>query len=167
MSHQLQPLPQGVDAPFASLAIIRSICVVLEVGVKLVQTIVGQMYIFLLSEVPISALAILLSRKTRKPILVDIEAQRINRCQGNVNAQVKLVAVNQERLTDVLTDNRLYAFGYLVDIVRDEDAFTLRRGSRLADPGHVWLGSHRVLQLDHLSGQDESLGEKFEMPFTF
>ena len=167
VTHQLKSLPERVDAPLGSCSIVRGICVVLKVRIELVQTIVRQMHVLLLPQIPISTLIVLLSGKTGQAILIDIEAQRIYRSHRNVDAHIELVAIDEQWLAHVLAHDHLGPLRDLIHILRNKNAFTLRRGGRFANPGHIRFLDHRILQLEHLSRQDESFGQEFEMALTY
>lgn len=135
----------------------------MEVCVVLVETVVGQMDVLLLPQVSIARLVVLLSGKAGQAVLVNVDSEWIDGGQGDIDPQVKLVAVDQQGLANVLTHDHLCALRNLIDVLSDEDAFALRRCRWLADPGHFWLRDHRLLQLNHLVWQNERFGKKFEM----
>ena len=84
------------------------------------------MYVFLLHQVATLALVILLRGEACQSVLVDVDAQRIDRREGHVNAQIELVAIDQQGFANVLTDDHGGALGDVVDVLGDEDAFSLR-----------------------------------------
>ena len=125
------------------------------------------MHIFLLTKVSILAQVVLLSCETREAIFVNVQSKWIDRGKRDVHSQVKFVAIDEQRLVHVLTDDHRGALWNLSDVLSYEDALALRGRSRLADPRLVWLLGHRVLQLDHLIWQNERLGKEFEMLLTY
>ena len=60
VSHQFEALSQGADAPFRALIILSCISIVLEVSIVLVQAIIGQVHVPLITQVGISFEIILL-----------------------------------------------------------------------------------------------------------
>ena len=74
MTHEFESFSKRIDAPLGACAVVCRVSVVLKVCIKLIQTVVRQMHILLLSQVPIATLVVLLRRKARQAILVNIEA---------------------------------------------------------------------------------------------
>ena len=93
MTHQLKALFESIYAPLWALAIVRCISIVLEVCIVLVQTVIGQMHIFLLTKVSILAQVVLLSCETRETIFVNVQSEWIDRGKRDVHSQVKFVAI--------------------------------------------------------------------------
>lgn len=92
------------------------------------------MDVFLLTKVTIAALVILLSGETSQTVFVDIHSQWINRSQGHIDSHVKFVAIYEQRLADILTDDCLCSWWDLINILSDENALSLTGGSRFANP---------------------------------
>lgn len=67
-----------MQTPLGALSIIGCIRVVLKVGIELVQTVIGQMDVLLLSQVSVSALIVLLCGESSESILVDVETKRVD-----------------------------------------------------------------------------------------
>ena len=84
------------------------------------------MHIFLLHQVATLALVILLCGEACQPVLVDVDAQWIDRREGHIDAQIKLVAINQQGFANIPTDDHWCALWDVVDVFGDEDAFSLR-----------------------------------------
>ncbi len=100
------------------------------------------MDVFLLTQISIFALIVFLSCESGQTILVDVESERIDTSHRYINAQVKFVAINQQRLVDILADDHRRSSWNLGDVLGDEDAFALRSRSRFADPRFVRLFTH-------------------------
>ena len=163
MAHELETLLEGIQAPLGALPVVGGVSVVLEICIVLVETVVCQMDVLLLSQIAIPALIVLLGSKSGQAVFIYVQSEWIDRGHRHIDSQVKLVAVDQQRLIDVLADNHLGPLWYLIDVLSDEDALALRGGGRFADPRLVGLLGHGVLQLNHLVWEDESVGEEFEM----
>ena len=78
MTHEFEPFSKRIDAPLGACAIICRVSVILKVRIELIQTVVRQVHILLLPQVPIATLIVLLGCKARQAILVNIEAQRVD-----------------------------------------------------------------------------------------
>ena len=74
MTHEFEPFSKRIDAPFGASAVVCRVSVVLKVCIEFIQAVVRQMHILLLSQVPIATLIVLLGRKARQAILVNIKA---------------------------------------------------------------------------------------------
>ena len=74
MTHEFEPFSKRIDAPLGASAVVCRVSVVLKVCIEFIQAVVRQMHILLLSQVPIATLIVLLGRKARQAILVNIKA---------------------------------------------------------------------------------------------
>lgn len=138
----------------------------MEVRVELIKTVVSQVNIFLLHQVATLTLIVLLCCKAGQSILVDIDTQRIDRCEGNIDSEIELVTIDQERLAHVLAHNHGRTLWNFIDVLSDKDAFTLRRRGWLTDPSCLRLRCHAVLELNHFVRQNEREREEFEVAGT-
>mgnify|MGYP000981557770 CR=1 FL=1 len=101
------------------------------------------MDVFLVTQVTITPQVVLLCREAHQTVFVNVQAEWIDRSQSNVESQVKLVPVDQQRRADVFTDDHLSAVWNLTDLLRDKYALALRACCWLADP--LLLGRGRLL----------------------
>jgi len=77
--------------------------IIVEVTILLVQTIVGEMRVWVMK---VFRRVVLLRCQSHQPILVEPDDHRVNhRCDKHVDAEVILVAVPQSRLVQVLLDH--------------------------------------------------------------
>ena len=73
-------------------------------------------------------------------LLEDVDAQGLVRRDYHIDAQIKLVTVNQQRICDVSRDHRRFIDIELVKAFNNMDATTLGRVRRLNDPNvTLWL----------------------------
>ena len=133
-----------------ALIVLRRILVLLKRGVMLVQTIIGQMSILVML-IPGNILSILNSCKPNQSLLIDINSQRIDAHQSDVYPEIKLVAIQEHRLVEVLAhDATLLQVGDVQVVVRYEDALALGARARLHYVVLAWVGLHGLLELGHL-----------------
>ena len=85
------------------------------------------MDILLLPKVPV-ALIILLSGEACQSIFIDVETERVDRSQGDIDPQIELITVDQQRVIYVFANYHRCALRDLVDVLCYKDALALRRG---------------------------------------
>lgn len=88
---------------------------------------------------------VLLRRKTNETLIIDIKTERIYAGQGNVYAQVKFVAINEQRIMNVLLYNALClscSSRYLVKGGDDLNTFALAGCFRFHYPELFLVFSH-------------------------
>lgn len=100
------------------------------------------MDVLLLSKITISTLIVLLSGESRQTIFIDVQSQWIYRGHSDIDSEIELVTINKQWFAHIFTDNHLCSFRNLIDVLRNENAFTLRRGRWFTNPGHFWFFCH-------------------------
>jgi len=77
--------------------------------------------------------------KAHKAVPVHVDAQRIDRCHGDVDAQVELVAVDEERVRKVLLDNNLAVGREIAQGRQHFDAYVPSRPSRACPTATMFM----------------------------
>jgi len=94
---------ESTEGPLVSKIILFTIFILDELFVFLVNRIIGQMHILV---VFINFGSVGLTCKSSQAFLEHIDSQRFIACDQNVNSQIKLVAVYQERVCHISGNNR-------------------------------------------------------------
>ena len=128
-------LAKSTKRPFVSIVILFTILVLNELFVLFVNRVVGKMHEFVLL---VYLLGIGFACKSGKTFLEDINLQRFVASDHNIDTEVKLVTVDQQRVRDVLADHRGLVHINVIDIINQIDAFTLARVCWFYYP-HIFL----------------------------
>ena len=129
-------LAKGSQRPFVTKIVLLGVLILDKSVVLLVDGVVCQMHVLVLL---VDFLSVGLGGKSGQPLLKHIDSERLIASDQNINAQIKLVAVNQQRICDVLADNRGLIHVDVVDIVHNVDATALASVCWLHNP-NVLLG---------------------------
>ena len=84
--------------------------------------------------------------KSGQPLLINVEFERVDRCDCHIDSEVELEAVEEQWIIDILRDYiRLLFVRYVINLVCHENATALRRGRWLYDPHFRTITFHLVL----------------------
>ena len=161
-THPLQAFPQRSNRLLRTSVVFRRIRVILEVGSKLVETVIGQVSEFGLFASLAEGL-VLLGGETHQAIFVHVQTQWINRGQCDIDSQVKFVSIYQQRVVDVLACHHLLLLRDFLEVLSYENAPALAARRRFYDPHFVGVCSHVVLKADVLSRKDVSIRQEPEV----
>lgn len=93
---------------------------------------------------------VLSSCKSCEAVLVHVDPQRVYARDSDVDSEVELQAIDQERIRDVMTGDHVLASHLMYHfriLVRDNDSLALRLACWLEDPELVWFSLHMKLEL--------------------
>lgn len=119
----------------------------------------------------IDLLRVSLGRKASKTFLEHVNAQRLVASDAHIQPQVELMTVDEERVCNVLRNNRSFVNIYVVDIIHQVNTFALTGVCGLDDPDI--LLAFMLLQLlvvivkvTELVGQNVGVRHKVEGAFS-
>lgn len=136
-------LPEGCQGPLATHTICIGVGVCNEVGVELIERVIGQMGELILFLVATHYIVVLACCKTGKAIFKDIQPQWVDGSKRHIHPQVKFEAIEQQGIVDVLThDVRSSLLGDFSKLISDYDAFALTRCGRLGNPELLFIFLH-------------------------
>jgi hypothetical protein len=75
-----------------------------------------------------------LTCESRKPLIIYVDAERLETCHQNIYSQVKLQTIKKHRVVNVARDYELFVDWNLRDIIYEIDSFALRRVLWFDDP---------------------------------
>ena len=93
---------ERAERPLVPVVVGRGVDVVHKVRRVLVDRVVGQVHVQVLERRARRCGLEALGREARESLLEDVAPERLERCDGNVQAQVELESVNQQRVANVL-----------------------------------------------------------------
>lgn len=67
-----------------------------------------------------------------------VDSQWFIACDADIDAQVKLVSIDQQRIRDILRYHRSLVHIHIIDVINQEDAIALAGVRRLNNP-HILL----------------------------
>ena len=94
MTHSFQLSSERTQTLFGALIISRSICILLEGSIVLVERVVSQVSILVMLVIR-DIRVVLDCCQPNKTFLIDVNSQRVDTHQGYVNSQIKLVPVQE------------------------------------------------------------------------
>ena len=109
---------------------------------------------------------VLFACEAHQSFIIDVDAKRVDRGDGDVDAEVPFEAIDKDRFGDILLYNagRLAcASWHFIEAADHLDSFALRRCLRLHDPELASLLPHLILQLLVLLGAVEAAGHEVEV----
>lgn len=163
MAHRLQFPSECRYTLLRSFSIVLGIAVFLECCVVLVQWIIGQMCI-LIWFIASDELSILDCCQTNKAFLVDVDSQWIDAHECHIYTEVKLVAIQEQGVVNVLRDDGwLLCVAEFVVVVCYEDSSSLGWWTRFEYVVSLWVGRHSLLQLRQLMRKDVGKWHKREV----
>ena len=56
---------------------------------------------------------------------MNVDSQRFVRSDTNIDSEIKFVAINQERIRNILADNRGFVHIHIVNIINEIDTLSL------------------------------------------
>lgn len=105
--------------------------------------------------------------ETNKTFIVDVDSQRLNTHESDINSEIKFVTIKEQRIIEIFADNRaLLQLANIREIICDENAFSLSTRTRLHDIVFTWIYLHGFLKLSLFVGQDKWLWYKWEVLCT-
>jgi len=141
-----------------------------KIDILFVDRKVCQVHKFLnLSEALLGVYLIFAGSKPSQAFLIDVKAQWINACDGDVDAEVEFKPIKQQGVLDVLATNELFfafGLGYLRQLVGYYDSSTLAGSCWLKNPQFLGLPAHVVFQIHQFSRKNVSFGYESEMFWT-
>lgn len=100
----------------------------------------------------------------------DINAPRVHASDQDVNAQIELQSIHEERVLHVLTDDALFVYRNLRDVVNDANSFALTRVLGLDDPHIGFSGAFGLVEMGikvgKLSRQHVGVGNDVKSIFS-
>ena len=96
---------EGAEAPLAAEVLLVLLLALHELSVLLVYAVVGQVLELLVLAI-VRVLVVGLSRKSAQPLVVDVEPQGVYAEDGDVDPEVELEVVDEERVGDVVADDQ-------------------------------------------------------------
>jgi len=124
------------------------------------------MRVLLLFQISVSTATVLLGGEPGQSIFVDVYSKRVNAGKRNVDSEIELIAVYQQRIVDVLTGYHLLSRRDVVVVLGDKYAFALGTRCWFDDPLSLRVFCHLFFKSDHFVWQQKGQGEKFEMLVT-
>ena len=124
------------------------------------------MRVLLLFQISVSTATVLLSGEPGQSIFVDVYSKRVDAGKRNVDSEIELIAVYQQRIIYVLAGYHLLSGRDLVDVLRDKYAFALGARCWFNDPLSLRVFRHLFFKSDHFVWEQKGQGEKFEMLVT-
>lgn len=120
-------------APFETAVSVLSIIILNEGFILLVDRVVGQMGVlgFLASQVRV---LILFRCKADQTLPVDVDSKRVVARHNDVEAEVKLVALDEQWVVQIATNYALLPLYHVFETIHDVDAASTRGRCRLANP---------------------------------
>ena len=140
-SHLDQPTLEGAERPLRAGVVLGLVRILHKFVVELVERVVGEVAAALVNLGGV----VLLGRKARKALLVQVDRQRVPRRHEHVQAHVRLETIEKERRVDVARDDAFVLMHVVgneggtvgarrpVDLVQP-DALATVRGRWLEDP---------------------------------
>jgi hypothetical protein len=105
-------------------------CVEYIVGVVFIERVVGEVNIAT-TEVVSGWLLVWLRCEPGQSLVIDVQPQRVSARQQNVDPEIELEPVDQQRVFYVLLHDVLVAIEDVFDVAREEDSSPLGKGLRL------------------------------------
>lgn len=147
--------------PFSIINLLPKDCILL------VDAVVGQVHELVFSSAcsPLNytSLVVFARGKSSKTFFEDVDSERINASDCDVDSQVKLISIDQKGIGDVLADHivcrarRVGLLVYFFDSVSHEDTSSLGICCWFEDPLSSRLFLHCLLQVPKLIWKDEGL----------
>ena len=110
---------------------------------------------------------VLTSCKPCQSIVIDIESQGINTSDRYIDPQIELIAIEQQGVINILTDNVGTALiGNLCKFICHDNAFALRGGRGLCDPELVFVSLHFGFQVHEFVWKQVGLWNEVEVLLT-
>ena len=94
----LQMLAEGAQGPLVAEIILLSVLILNKTVILLIDGVVGQMHILVLL---VNLLCVRLRCKASETLLEDVDSERLVARHDHIDSQVKLVAIDEERIGDV------------------------------------------------------------------
>ena len=84
---------------------------------------------------------VLFSRKSHEAFTIDVNSKRVIARYNDINPQIKLVTIQQERVVDVPGDDASFVPRNILEFIKNEDTFALGRAGGLHDPHVTFVDS--------------------------
>lgn len=110
---------ESSEAPFEANIVLLLVLVLHKLFILLVDRVVRQVHI---SVVFVELRRVGLGGEPRQTFLVDVDAEWLVRGHHHVDAQIKLVAIDEQGVRDVARDDRCLVHIELIDVFNDVDA---------------------------------------------
>lgn len=113
----------------------------------------------------VAVVLVFLRSKSSEAFFKDVDSQRVDASHKHVDAQIKFVAVYEQRVCDVLGDDGYFIQLDFADIVYDVDSSAARQVVRLHDP-QLLLFIKLLAEVVELVRDDEGVGDKVKLVFA-
>jgi hypothetical protein len=123
-AHSFKMLAKGTQTPFKAEIIMLRIIILDKIFILLVNRVVGQVHILIIF---VKLGSVCLGCKSCKAFLVNVEPERLVACHHNVDSEVELVPIDEERVGHVPRNHRELIHIQIVDVIYNMDAFSLAR----------------------------------------
>ena len=124
-------LAERSKTPFVAKIILLSVLVLNKLFVLFVNGVVSQMHVLVLL---VDLLGVSLGGEPGKTFLKHIDTKGLVACDADINSEIKLVTVNQERVRDIFRNNTGLIDVDVVNVVDNLNTATLAPTGRLENP---------------------------------
>jgi hypothetical protein len=124
------------------------------------------MRVLLLFQISVPTATVLLGGEPGQSIFVDVYSKRVDASKRNVDSEIELIAVYQQRIIYVLAGYHLLSGRDLVYVLGDKYAFALGARCWFDDPLSLRVFCHLFFKSNHFVWEQKGQGEKFEMLVT-
>ena len=130
-TYLLEMLAECTKRPFVAEIILFGVLVLNELFILLVDGVVGQVHVLV---VLVYFLSVGFTCETGEAFLEDVNFHGFVAGHQHVDTQIELVAVDQQRVGDVLADDTRLVHVHIVDVIDEVDTAALARIGRLHNP---------------------------------
>lgn len=134
---------ESTQTPLETVVVLLCVLILHEVLILLIDRVVSQMHVLV---VLVDFRRVCFRSETGQALLENINTQGLITSNQNVDAEVELVTVDQERVSHVTRDDRSVVHIYIVDVVHNVDTLALAGVGWLNDP-YILL---RIMLLEFL-----------------
>lgn len=125
---------QGTQGPFVAVVSLQDRFILGEIVWLLIDAVVGEVLVQILLSIR-SARVVWLGRKPCQAFIVNVYSKWINTCHEHVDSEVELVAVDKQRVRNVLANDSPIVFQVkFIQIIYKVDSFSLRALGWLHNP---------------------------------
>lgn len=124
-------LAKGSQRPLVAEVVLLGVLVLNESFILLIDRVIGQVHVLV---VLVDLLGVGFGGETSKTLLENVDSQRFIAGNQHVDAQIKLMTIDQQGVRDVLRNDAGLVNVNVVDVVHDIDASTLACVRRLHNP---------------------------------
>ena len=115
-------LTESTKRPFVAEVILLHSLISNKLFIAFVDGVVSEVHVFILF---VDLLCVSFRSKAGQPFLMNVHSQRLIACNTDVDTQVKLMSIYQQRVSNVLADDRSLINIDIVNVIYQVNSFAL------------------------------------------